>query len=78
MGRTAHGLGRWGGRVEDEFAHRTASGRGGRASVQVGGAAGAGCGQAIRGGHIPIGPPRTRFWLICVCVGGVRLGRRKK
>ena len=47
--------------VEGEFGAGTASGRGGRASVRVGGSAEAGSRAENRGGHIPIGPPRPRF-----------------
>ena len=33
-------------------------------------------GWQFEGGHIPIGPPRPRFLLLCVCVGAARLGRQ--
>ncbi len=57
VGRTARG-GRW---VEGEFAHGTASGRGGRASVWVGARLGLDVGRQFEGEHIPIGPPNRFF-----------------
>ena len=58
-----------GGGVVDEFARGTASGRGGSS-------AGTDRGQAIAGGAYPNRPPRTRFLLICACVGRLRLSRK--
>ena len=72
--RTVGGM--WGGRVEDELAHGTASGaavgprRGWVARL------GLDVGWQFEGGHIPIGPPQSRFLLLCVCVGAARLGRK--
>ena len=66
----------WGRWVEGEFARGMASGCGGRASAWVGGSAGAGR-AGNRRGHIPIGPLRPLFLLICVYVGATRLGRTK-
>ena len=66
---SAHGGRMWGGRVEDELAHGTASGAAvARLGLDVG--------WQFEGGHIPIGPPRSGFLLFCVCVGGSRLGRK--
>ena len=81
VGRTASGWGRWGGcgrrrprrtaggGVEDELARGTASGAAvARLGLDVG--------WQFEGGHIPIGPPRCGFLLLCVCVGAARLGRK--
>ena len=70
LARPAHGAtpAHWGAvGVEGEFGAGTASGRGGRASVRVGGSAEAGSRAENRGGHIPIGPPTAILadWVLC-------------
>ena len=58
---SAHGGRTWGGRVEDEFVHGTASGRVGRPRRGSVARLGRSVGRQFEGGHIPIGPPEPDF-----------------